>query len=603
MCKGDKFRCYAFSSTFAMYSLFCILISLFLMFNAQFSYAQWTATYGGFYSDTVQQTNDGGYIVGGVSGGDIVLLKLDADGAIQWQKACGGSSSEYVGEVRQTNDGGYIAAGSTSSYGAGNTDVLVLKFDANGNIKWKKTYGKSAADWAYSIQQTSDGGYIVAGFTSSFGVVINGKKTEIPDAWILKLDASGNIQWQKVYGTGTTSDSARCIQQTSDGGYIVAGLTFLSTSGANADIWVFKLDDRGNIKWQKTVVDKVYKGGGGYEYARSVQETSDGGFIITGNSGCIGNNPPNFWVLKFDSGGDLLWQKAYDNDGIIDEWANSIQQTSDDGYIVAGRTHTKTNGQTDAKVVYAILKLDSNGAIQWQKLYERSGYAEARSIQQTSDGGYIVTGMSTSGGFWVLKLASDGTIGTSCDFIRDAGFSEYVNSGVIIVDTTASARNSSAKVRTAYAKVSDATASANYICYSDTFVVPTTTTTTTTIQTTTTTMTPTTSTTTTTLPTSSFAKICVTPPSKFSLTRGQTQCATIQIWNCGQGTLSWMLSENCSWLTLSPTSGTSTGDTNMVQACVDTTDMVIGGYKCTVTVTAQGATNSPQTFEIELEIQ
>ena len=184
----------------------------------------------------------------------------------------------------------------------------------------------------------------------------------------------------------------------------------------------------------------------------------------------------------------------------------------------------------------------------------------------------------------------------------DTNISEYTDSDVITVDTTASARNSSAKVRIAYTTIRNTTASANYLCYADTFIVPTTTTTTT-IQVTTTTMTPTTSTTTTTLPTSSFAKICVTPPPKFSLTRGQTQCASIQIWNCGQGTLNWTTSENCSWLTLSPTSGTSIGDTNMVQACVDTTGMAIGGYKCTVTVTAPGASNSPQTCVIELEIQ
>lgn len=245
------------------------------------------------------------------------------------------------------------------------------------------------------------------------------------------------------------------------------------------------------------------------------------------------------------------------------------------------------------------MNLDFSGAIQWQKVYGRNNYDEANSVRQTFDGGCVVAGFSQGYGAWVLKLASDGTIGTSCDFIRDTNISEYTDSDVITVDTTASARNSSAKVRIAYAKVSDATASANYLCYADTFIVPTTTT----IQVTTTTMTPTTNTTTTTLPTSSLAKICVTPPPKFSLTRGQTQCASIQIWNCGQGTLNWTTSENCSWLTLSPTSGTSIGDTNMVQACVDTTGMAIGGYKCTVTVTAPGASNSPQTCVIELEIQ
>ncbi|HHT9125377.1 MAG TPA: BACON domain-containing protein [Candidatus Brocadiia bacterium] len=625
MGKGGKLNWRTFSKRFVLFSGICFLLSVSCYLSPVLCYGQWAATYArnGFDQPrSIQQTIDGGYIAAGTSGStgantnggyDIWVVKLDANGAIQWQKAYGGSLSEYAGDIRQTNDGGYIVAGSTYSFGAGKADILVIKLDAMGNIQWQKTYGKSDYDVASSIQQTFDGGYIVAGTTTSFGVVINGIVSEIPDAWVLKLDAIGNIQWQKVYG-GTASDTASSIQQTSDGGYIVAGTTFLPTSGANADIWVFKLDASGKIQWQKTFVDKIYMGGLAYEYATSVQQTSDGGFVVAGCSGAFGGGAysggygGDFWVLKLDTNGNLQWQKTYG--GPYGEWAYSIQQTSDDGYIVAGRTLSFPIVGDVRKVAFWVLKLDISGIVQWQKTYGRSHYDEAFSIQQTSDGGYIVAGLTYTSGigwhFWVLKLEPNGTISPSCDFIRDTNILG-MDSIAIPVNTSASVRKSRAKTLNAYATVRDINSSPNYLCYAGTIpttTVPTTTTTiavptTTTITTTTTTI----NTTTTTIPSSSLAKICFTPPAKFSLTRGQTQCAPLQIWNCGSGTLNFSVSENCNWLTLSPTSGTSTGNMISVQACVDTTGMAIGGYQCTVTITTPGASNPTQMCVIELEIQ
>jgi arginine repressor len=204
-------------------------------------------TYGGTGNDRasyVLQTSDGGYIVVGDTGSlgadsvDIFLVKTDANGNIIWAKTYGGIVDEYAHSVLQTSDGGYIVAGETHSFGAGWHDVLLIKTDANGNVIWAKTYGGTSWDVARSVQQTSDGGYIVAGYTDSFGA--GG-----PDFFLIKIDANGNISWAKTYG-GTYSDWARSVQQTSDGGYIVAGFTG-SFGAGGVDIFLVKTNARGNI--------------------------------------------------------------------------------------------------------------------------------------------------------------------------------------------------------------------------------------------------------------------------------------------------------------------------------------------------------------------
>jgi hypothetical protein len=204
----------------------------------------WAKTYGGTNNDyaySVQQTSDGGYIVEGrtysfgAGNYDFFLIKTDANGNIIWAKTYGGTSDDYAYSVQQTSDGGYILAGYTSSFMVG-PDIFLIKTDANGNIQWSKTYGGASYDYAHSVRQTSDGGYIVAGYTYSFGAGYY-------DIFLIKTDANGNIQWAKTYG-GTDWDEASSVQQTSDGGYIVAGLTYSFGVG---DIFLIKTDANGNI--------------------------------------------------------------------------------------------------------------------------------------------------------------------------------------------------------------------------------------------------------------------------------------------------------------------------------------------------------------------
>ena len=365
----------------------------------------WDKTYGGNEEDfatSIQQTSDGGYIVAGSSqlisaGGwdwDPWILKLDSSGNLEWDKTFGGSGNDIARSIQQTIDGEYIVAGSTSSKGAGEHDALVLKLDSNGDLLWDKTFGGSSPDVAVSIQQTTDGGYIVLGGTSSKGAGEH-------DAWVLKLDQNGILEWDKTFG-GSNFDIAQSIQQTTDSGYIVAGYT-PSKGAGGGDVWVFKLDSDGNLLW-----DKAF-GGSSPDGARSIQQTTDGGYIVVGSTQSKGAGGEDVWVLKLDSNGDLEWDKTFGGSSL--DLAFSVQQISDGGYIIVGKTVSKGAGGEDAWV----LRLNQDGNLVWDKTFGGSEDDGASSIQQTVDGGYIVAGWTRSKGAgsfdaWIFKLDSDGNL-------------------------------------------------------------------------------------------------------------------------------------------------------------------------------------------------
>jgi uncharacterized delta-60 repeat protein len=392
------------------------ILCLFVFLSNSSLNAQWARTYGGSDSDhvrSIQQTSDGGYIVAGGTESfgagdvDIWVLKLTSIGTVDWQHTYGGSDGDWDNSIQQTIDGGYIVAGNTYSFGAGDVDIWVLKLTSTGAINWQHTYGGSGSDKVDSIQQTNDGGYIVAGYTASFGAGGG-------DIWVLKLTSTGTVDWQHTYG-GIDGDWANSIQQTSDGGYIVAGNTD-SFGAGDGDIWVLKLTSTGAINWQH-MYEHPYGGSSG-DRAYSIQQTSDGGYIVAGSTEYFfpleeDQWNRDIWVLKLTSTGAIDWQQTYGAGN--DDRARSIQQTNDGGYIVAG---------SGAGSDILVLKLSSTGAIEWQQTYGRRHGDEARSIQQTNDGGYIVAGNTFSFNafgyghydFWVLKLLSDGDIDPSCGF-------------------------------------------------------------------------------------------------------------------------------------------------------------------------------------------
>lgn len=264
---------------------------------------------------------------------------------IEWQKSYGGSHLDEVAAIRQTSDGGYIMAGETSSsdnditanYGL--HDFWLIKIDLNGVMSWEKSFGGSQMEKAHDVEETSDGGYIIAGESSSNdGDLTNNYGNR--DVWIIKVNSVGNIVWQKSYG-GSSWDSAQSIEQTEDGGFIVAGESE-STDGdvtgnhGGLDFWIMKLDSLGNLTWQESL------GGSSWDSAESIHQTSDGGYIVAGSSESNDGNltlnqgDKDYWIVKLDPNGSIEWQRSVGGS----EWdtSHSIQQTTDGGYIIAGES-------------------------------------------------------------------------------------------------------------------------------------------------------------------------------------------------------------------------------------------------------------------------
>ena len=380
-----------------------VLISLHLFVDVSVS-AEWAKTYGGTDTDgarCIEQTGDGGYVVAGYTSSsaagenDLWLLKLDNNGDAAWQKTYGDSGNDYPVCIQQTTEGGYIVAATTYSYGAGESDIWVLKLDSEGDILWEKTFGASGNDYAAFIQQTSEGGYILVGNTSSFGVGDS-------DIWLIKLTTEGYIAMQKTYG-GTGFDWAFCIRQTSDLGYIIAGETFSFGAGRN-DVWLLKLDWKGDIGWQKSY------GGGEFDWPSCVQVTTGGGYIVAASTLSFGAGEDDIWVLLLDSEGDISWQKTYGADGF--DWPRCAQETTDGGYVVAGGTYSFGGGEDDLW----LLKLNSSGEVSWQKAYGGTDSDCANWLRQTADGGYVLAGTTASFGageddLWAVKLDASGGIG------------------------------------------------------------------------------------------------------------------------------------------------------------------------------------------------
>ncbi len=354
---------------------FAIVASLFLAGGAGALPAEeWNRTYEGT-ANSAQQTSDGGYIVvGSVSesygNSDVKLVKTDANGNLQWSTKYGGSESDIGYAVQQTKDGGYIIAGDTKSYGAGHSDAWIIKTDTKGKELWSKTFGGKDDDYAYSIQQTPDDGYIIACVAYSYG-----------GAWLIKTDARGKELWNKKFEGGLNSDS---VKFTNDGGYIIAGKSNPPGGGLNA--WLIKTDAIGNNLWNITFDETDFS------EIFSVQQTSDGGYIAAGHK-APKNSDFDAWLVKLDKHGNLQWDKTYDR--IKYGGAKSVQQTADGGYIFAGRVNLEGYEMSDAWLV----KTDANGTELWSKTFGDAEESEMfRYVQQTSDGGYIL-----AGGTWAIQ--------------------------------------------------------------------------------------------------------------------------------------------------------------------------------------------------------
>jgi hypothetical protein len=392
----------------------------------------WQNTIGGVESDNIADihpTSDGGYILIAGSDSDISgdknanskgaidywIVKLDAIGNITWQKTIGGSGNDWPKCISQTTDGGYIAGGYSSSgisgdkneASLGGDDFWIIKLDALGNIEWQNTIGGNSTDLLNDLNQTLDGGFIAGG--SSFSGISGDKTTPnaANDGWILKLNATGSIEWQKSI-RGNLFDILDNIKQTTDGGYIAGlysesgiGLDKTAPSQGAYDYWIVKLDASGNIMWQNTI------GGGAGDYLYAVSQLSDGSYIVGGTSfsSASGNKTEvliggsDLWIVKLDISGNLVWQNTIGGSG--NDWPKCISQTTDGGYIAGGYSSSGISGDKNEASLggddFWIIKLDALGNIEWQNTIGGNSTDLLNDLNQTLDGGFIAGGSSFSG--------------------------------------------------------------------------------------------------------------------------------------------------------------------------------------------------------------
>jgi formylglycine-generating enzyme required for sulfatase activity len=419
--------------------------------------SNWDKTYGGSANDYAYSallTNDDGYLLVGKSesgaGGDktqsgqgwsdIWVVKIDADGNKSWDKSYGGSSHDYANAALSTNDGGYLLVGVSES-GAdgdktqssqGGNDIWVVKIDADGNKVWDKAYGGGGSEYANAALSTNDGGYLLVGNSGSGA---DGDKTQSGqgwfDIWVVKIDADGNKVWDKSYG-GSGQDYAKATLLTNDDGFLLIGH---SRSGADGDktqssqggndIWVVKIDADGNKVW-----DKSY-GGSGHDYANAALSTNDGGYLLVGHSesGADGDKTQSsqggndIWVVKIDADGNKVWDKAYGGSG--NDIAYSALSTIDDGFLLVGESNSGTGGDktqsSQGEEDYWAVKIDADGNKVWDKTYGGNWSDKAPIALSTNDDVFLLVGSSGSGAsgdktessrgimdYWAVKIDANG---------------------------------------------------------------------------------------------------------------------------------------------------------------------------------------------------
>ena len=315
-----------------------------------------------------------------------------------WTRRYGGSGDDVARCVRQTIDGGYIVAGSTTSYGAGLAYMYIVKTDANGDTLWTCTCGGAADDHALSVVEGSDGGYLIAGWTTSFGV---GEE----DVYLVKIDSLGDTLWTRTYG-GNYDDRAQSLARTAGNGYIMGGYKALAEF--HYRMWLMHVNVNGYLNWEQTYIGNPLDG---YSKGFSARQTSDGGYIFAGEANDdIGAT--EFYLVKTAGGGALQWSHMYGEDH--DDRAYDVQQTFDGGYIAVG---------VSLYDIY-VLKALSDGGEDWTRSYGGSNRDEAYSIQQTNDGGYVYAGYTMRFGpggkeFYFAKIDSVGDTLWTCTLGED----------------------------------------------------------------------------------------------------------------------------------------------------------------------------------------
>ncbi len=359
-------------------------------------------TFGGIEKDdgfALIQTNDGGYIIAGETGSfspggysDAYLLKTDSTGSLVWEKTYGGNQRDEFNSIKKIPGGGYIVGGQTVSYSKGDFDSWLVKIDENGNEEWNNTYGDVKADYLFNVEPTSDGGYIFTGWTWSWW------SEGGSDIWLVKTNSNGVKSWQKTFG-GYAGDYGYSVQQTSDGGYIITGFSE-SNDAYNGDLWLIKTNSYGTKEWDKFI------GGASSDWGCSVNQTTDGGYIISGFTSSYGSGGQDIFLVKTDSSGNEQWNKTFGGTG--HDYSYSVKQTSDGGYVLSGYTNSFGAGGNDIWLI----KTDSTGKEQLNSTYggiydDELYYTD--SMVLSNNGKFVLVGSTGSFGLgkedvWLLKV-------------------------------------------------------------------------------------------------------------------------------------------------------------------------------------------------------
>jgi len=368
-----------------------VLFSLLFVGSVEASSEMWSQTYVGEFEDiaySLVEASDGGFALAGwrrPSWGehsDFWLVKTDAYGNMIWNRTFGGEDEETAYALVETSDGGYAVAGFTKSFGAGLSDFWLVKTDANGNEEWNRTYGGTKKDYAHSLVITSDGGYALAGYTNSFGA-------DGFNFLLIKTDGAGNVEWTQTYG-GANHEEAFSLVETSDEGFALAGYT--NSFGAGVfDFWLVKTDANGNMLW-----NRKYGGKSSVDWAFSLVETSDEGFALGGWKQSSMGFISEFLLVKTDSYGNMLWNQTYDEAGY--DVSQSLIETSDGGFALVGNNR--------------LVKTDEYGNLEWTQTYEEGN---PNSLVEVYDGGYVLAGEiipydSERPDFWLAKTDEHGCI-------------------------------------------------------------------------------------------------------------------------------------------------------------------------------------------------
>jgi hypothetical protein len=409
-----------------------LLLALLLLLQPKHALAQalpigWQHCYGGSADENASAIcigHDGNYIIAGstysyagdISGimhgsADCWIIKVDTNGILLWERTLGGALLDRAYDIQPATDGGYIFAGFTYSNSDdvggnhGSSDGWLVKLDDTGAIVWQKCLGGSSNEGFYTVLQTNDGGYFAVGSTSSAdGDVVGYHGGSLADMWAVKTNDTGGIEWQKPLG-GSNGAIGRSAIQTSDSGFLIAGYT-ISTDGditgnhGGVDSWIVKLNKSGNLVWQKCYGGSYLDGG------LSICPAIGGGYIFAGQTASVDGDVSHFyggdlnggdvWVVRIDDTGAILWEKSYGGSG--NEIANSIRTTTDNNYIIAGWTESHdgdVSGRKDTTDAW-VLVINDTGTVQWQKCLGGSNRELAFDIIQTNDNGLLVTGVSSS---------------------------------------------------------------------------------------------------------------------------------------------------------------------------------------------------------------